>query len=132
VPTKLLYQFPPQEDGEGEKLKWKRTHESRYRQFNKVKAEVVRRSKGNQKIFFSISHKQVISSHFPGSRASVRVVIALEDKCLNNESLSPFSFLSAVIAEQASHGMEYPLRQFELAILAMSPPRILPTPLPTE
>ncbi|KAK4806218.1 hypothetical protein QYF61_001141 [Mycteria americana] len=34
----------------------------------------------------------------------------------------------AFIAEQMSYGMEYPFRQFGSAVLAMSPPKILPTP----
>jgi len=39
-----------------------------------------------------------MASHFLGSRASVCVGVALEDKCLNNEC--PYSsYLSAFIAE---------------------------------
>jgi len=37
------------------------------------------------KDLFSTSHQQVMSSHFLGSRASVRVAAALEDKCHNKE-----------------------------------------------
>ena len=65
--------------------------------------------------------------HFPGSRVSVRVVVAPEDKRHNNECPSS-SCLLAFIAEQTSYGMEYPFGQFGSAVLAMSPPKILPTP----
>ena len=39
-----------------------------------------------------------------------------------------FSFLLAFIAEQTSYGMEYPFGQFGSAVLAVSPPKLLPTP----
>ncbi|PKU30181.1 rna-directed dna polymerase from mobile element jockey-like [Limosa lapponica baueri] len=63
-------------------------------------------------------------SHFPGSRASVCIAVAPEDKRHNKCPLS----LLALIAEQTSYGMEYPFRQFGSAVLAMSPPKTLPTP----
>ena len=40
----------------------------------------------------------------------------------------PPSFLLAFVAEQTSYGMEYPFGQFGSAVLAVSPPKILPTP----
>jgi len=41
----------------------------------------------------------------------------------------PFSpFLLAFIAEQTSYGMEYPFGHFRSAVLAVSPPKLLPTP----
>jgi len=69
-----------------------------------------------------------MSSHFPGSRASIPVKVALEDKCHNNECSHSSSFLLAFIAKQTSYGMEYPISQFGPAVLAMSPLKILPTP----
>jgi len=67
-----------------------------------------------------------MSRHFPGNRASVHVAIAPEDKCHNNKCLSS-SFLLAFIVEQMSYGMEYHFVHFESAVLAMSPPKTLPT-----
>jgi len=46
----------------------------------------------NQK-FISTSHQQVMSSHLLGSRASVHIVIASEDKCLDNEC-PPLAFVA--------------------------------------
>jgi len=40
-------------------------------------------------LFFN-SHQQVMSSHLPGSRASVCVAVAPEDKSDNNECLPHF------------------------------------------
>jgi len=67
-----------------------------------------------------------MSSHFLGSRASVHIAVALEDKCRNNECIP--HFLLAFIAEQMSYGMEYPCGQFRSAVLDTSAPKILPTP----
>jgi len=39
-----------------------------------------------------------------------------------------FSFLLAFLAEQTSHGMEYPLGQFGSAVPTTSPPKTLPAP----
>lgn len=72
------------------------------------------------------SHQQATSSHFPGSRASVRVVVALKD--IRNVLCPPSSsFLFTFIAEQMSCGVECPFGQLGPAVLAMSPPKILPT-----
>ena len=54
-----------------------------------------------------------MSGRFPGSRASVCVAIASEDKHCKNECPSfLLLFLLAVIAEQMLYGMEYTLGQF--------------------
>jgi len=44
---------------------------------------------------------------------------------------TPLPFLLASVAEQISCGMEYPFGEFGSAVLAMCPPKILPTPQPT-
>lgn len=92
---------------------------------NKMKNNLMGKDKGSlikkvprkqreTKYLFSISHEQAMTRHFLGSRTSVYIVLALEDKCNNKCSLS--SFLLAFIAEQASHGMIYPSGQFDSAL----------------
>lgn len=83
---------------------------------------------------FSTFHQQEMSSYFPGSRASVRVAVALEDKQHNNKclALSPLppylsTLLLNVVSEQMSYLTEYPLVSGS-AVLAVSPLKILPTP----
>ncbi|KAK4806753.1 hypothetical protein QYF61_005549 [Mycteria americana] len=71
---------------------------------------------------------KAMSSHFLGSRASIAIAVPPDDKRRNNECPPPSSFLLAFIAEQTSFGMEYPFGQFGSAVLAMSPPKLLPTP----
>ena len=66
--------------------------------------------------------------HFPGSRVSVRVVVAPEDKRKTNECPPLPPPPPRFYTEQTSYGMEYPFGQFGSAVLAMSPPKILPTP----
>lgn len=68
--------------GRGEGKMKNNNHGSRERQFNKMNTEIVHGSKG-KKMFYSllpISYQQLMSCHFLGSRASVLIVIALEDK----------------------------------------------------
>lgn len=80
------------------------------------------RSKTKEKVLFSTSHQQEMDIHFLGSRASVFIVIVLEDNHINNEyshllhSLR-FFFLLAM----TSYGMDYPFGQFGSALLAVSP-----------
>jgi len=62
-----------------------------------------------------------MSGHFLGSRASVGIVVAPQDK---HAPPLPLAFS----AEQTSYFMEYPLGQFGSAVLGLSPPKILPTP----
>lgn len=83
---------------------------------------------------FSTFHQQEMSSYFPGSRASVRVAVALEDKQHNNKclALSPLppylsTLLLNVVSEQMSYLTEYPLVSGS-TVLAVSPLKILPTP----
>ena len=56
-------------------------------------------------MLFSTSHQQAMSSHFLGSRASVRVVVAPEDKKWPPPFRLPL--LSFFISELTSYGMEY-------------------------
>lgn len=96
--------------GSGEKMKREKNYGSRWKQFNKAKANVVHGSNGREKkkqILFSASRQQSMSSHFSGSRASVCVAVALEEKRCNNDSTFSFSLL-AFIAEQISYAMKYP------------------------
>ena len=69
-----------------------------------------------------------MSDYFLGSRASVHVVVGLEDKHHNNQCLPSCSFLLAFVAEQMLYGMEYPLGHLGSAVLAVPPPKTLPTP----
>lgn len=69
-----------------------------------------------------------MSSHFPGSRPSVYIAVAAEDKCLDNKCSLPGSFFLAFIAEQTTYGMKYPFSQFGSAVPVVSLPKILPTP----
>jgi len=71
-----------------------------------------------------------MSRHFPGSKASVHIVIALEDKHCNNKCLphTHFCFLLAFIVEWTSYGVEYSFGQLGSAILVMYHPKTLPTP----
>jgi len=43
------------------------------------------------------------------------------------QPLPHLPFLLAFLAKQTSYGMEYLFGQFKSAVLAMSPPKILPT-----
>lgn len=52
------------------------------------------------------------------TRPQVHVVIALEDKCHNNECCCSSSFLFAFIAEEASYSMEYPFQVISLGQLS--------------
>lgn len=49
------------------------------------KAKSVCRGKGKTKDLLSASHQQGMSRYFLGSRVSVHLMVALEDKCHNNE-----------------------------------------------
>lgn len=77
----------------------------------------------------------MIYSPFPSSGqclaasgASVQRVAALENKCLNNQ-WPPFLPL-AFITEGDITLQEHPWRQLRSAVLAVSPPNLLPTPSP--
>ena len=72
-------------------------------------------------MLFSTSHQEAMSGHFLGSRASVRVVVAPEDK----NAPASISLYLAFISELTSYGMEYPFGQFGSAVLAVSPPSFL-------
>lgn len=65
---------------------------------------------------FSASHWEAVSSHSPGSKASVCVAVVLKDKCPNNKYL-PSSFLLGFIANQMSYSVECPFGQFRSAVL---------------
>jgi len=72
-----------------------------------------------------------MSSHFLGTRASVRVVVAPEDKHYNSECPPSSSFLLVFITKQMSYGMEYSFGQFGSAVPAVSSHKFLPTRQPT-
>jgi len=93
-----------------------------------AKAKAARKQK-KTKDLFSTFHQQVVSSHFSGSRASVRIAVALENKHHKLRICPPSSFFFlAFIAELTSYGMEYPFGQFGPVLLSKSPPKILPPP----
>lgn len=69
-----------------------------------------------------------VSRQCPGSRVSAEMVISLEDKYHNNICSPSFSSLSAFISEQMVHGMEYPFGQLGASFLAVTLPKVLPTP----
>lgn len=78
------------------------------------------------KIFLLYFTTLCLSAHFMGSRASVPVTVAPEDKCCNNKCPT-FFFLLAFITKQKAYGMEYPFGHFELAVLSMTAPKNSPT-----
>lgn len=88
-------------------------------------------TKRKHKDLFYTFYQEVISRHLPQSMAPVHLVIAVEDRCHNNECSSSFSFLLVFIAEQMSYGMEYLSGHIGSSVLAVFPPKMLPTPQPT-
>ena len=81
------------------------------------------------KYLFSTSYQQAMSSHFLGNRTSVCLPVAPEYKYRNNEYLlTPPHFLLAFTAEQTSYGTEYRFGPSGSAALAVSPPKVLPSP----
>lgn len=69
----------------------------------------------------------MITSHFLGSRTSLRVAVATEDKYHNNECPPLLLLALGFVAEQTSEGTEQLFGQFGSAHLAVTPPEILPT-----
>ena len=63
--------------------------------------------------------------HFPGSRVSVREVVAPEDKRKQTNAPPHPPPPPRFYTEQTSYGMEYPFGQFGSAVLAVSPPNFL-------
>lgn len=59
-------------------------------------SQSLQRKQGKIEDLFSLSHQQVMSSHFVKDKTLVHIVVALEDK-LDNKCLRPF-FLLAFVA----------------------------------
>ena len=70
-----------------------------------------------------------MSSRFLESRASTHVTVAWEYKCHNHEGtpLFPLPFAELLLLSTKSYGVEYTFGQFGSALLAGSPPSLLPT-----
>lgn len=72
------------------------------------------------KDLLSVSHQQGMSRYFLGSRVSVHLMVALEDKCHNNDILLGF------LSEQILSVVEYPFGPCGSAVPSMFPPKTLP------
>ena len=101
---------------------------SRERQFNKAKAKAAHGSKGKQTIYslLPLSRRCPATSREAGLQYAQRLL--RKTSVVLTNAPHPSSFLLAFMAEQTSYGMEGPFGQFGSAVLAVSPPRILPTP----
>lgn len=69
-----------------------------------------------------------MSRQCPGSRVSAEIVVSLGDKYHNNICPPSFSSLLAFISEQMLNGMECPFGQLGAYFLAVTLPKVLPTP----
>lgn len=69
-----------------------------------------------------------MSRYFPGSRTSAQIVVSLEEK-YHNVCPSSFSSLLTFTSEQMLYGTEYPFGQLGSSALAVTLPKILPTPI---
>lgn len=86
------------------------------------------RRKGKLKDLFSTSQQQVMFSHYLGSRAFVDVAFSSESKHLNKKYVSSPSFSYLLTLSMAAYEIEYPFGHFGSAILAVSSPKLFPTP----
>lgn len=86
------------------------------------------RRKGKLKDLFFTSQQQVMFSHYLGSRASVDVAFSSENKHLNNKYVFSPSFSYLLMMSTAAYEIEYPFGHFGSAILAVSSPKLFPTP----
>lgn len=124
-PTRPRYHFPflpgQRRKNKTENNLWVETSQSK--RFN------VEKQRKMLKTLFFTSYQQAVLCYFPESNGSAWVAFPLEGKTYKKWMPSFISPFIDFKCEQTSYGMEYPFGQLGSPVLALSPPKILPTPI---